>query len=442
MKIAATFPQVLFLSFVLSVPFQCALANGKPHLVEQQPIFDTSLMESRAPFKLEIKHTQYLFPEDPSLLLHGQAGVVDLRGKRKNQMLRGRVAQDNRDSTIKTLQYGVKSHFHADLRKLTAKSAPELSWLMDTQLAEARRKLAGQVAREAQLMNRQLKSPQPQAELPSMPRRANASPDESRALQAELAKSSQRDQRASASQLFRAAVSQAQEHAERVPTVPSKQFVIPSSGRAVFPGSPIPPAPKIDTSASERELSGQLARAKGQLPLVSRMGVELESARRRSRSLVSQAQPAMNAIMTSLRPIAHRDVPTASTAKQAEDRDTESVIQWDAWHARFANLARQPILEEVSKAGSPSGTSTVEITVWPNHHLAVHLTQKSNAAFDQAIVKAYQSLDGNPALEYPAGSRRSSVTFLIDNKHNETGVPSSVKSQTSVGDKEIVRHHP
>jgi hypothetical protein len=423
-------------------------------------------MDSRPQFSIGIEHTRYVFPEDPSLMQHGQAGVVDLRGTKKAQMLRGRVAQDIRDSTIKTREYGVKSHFYADLRKLTAKSAPELSWLMDTQLAEARRKLAGEVARDAQLMNRQLNSPQPQPTLPSMPARAKATPEESRALEAELAKSDQRDQRASASQQLRAALSRAQEQTARVPTVPGKQVVIPTSGQAGFPGSPLPPAPKVDTSAaerelaaqlakantksrlvasntqrnqavesipsapnvntaaSERELKGQLARAKGQIPLESRIGIEMESAKRRGQSVVSQAQPAMNAIMTSLRAIPHRDVPATATAEPADD-----------------DLASQPILKEVRESGAPSGTNTVEITVLPNHHLTVRLTQPGNAAFDRAMLKAYQSLDGNPALEYPPGSRRSSIIFLIDNKHKETGVPSSVRSQTSVGDKETVRHH-
>jgi hypothetical protein len=147
----------------------------------------------------------------------------------------------------------------------------------------------------------------------------------------------------------------------------------------------------------------------------------------------------MDAILTHLRKIPPASMPAANTAVSAQLDSTET-IQWDEWHSRFAGLARDPILLAVKKSGNPSGANTIEITVSADKHVTARIVTAGDKKFDQAILQAYQSLNHNPDLAFPAKSRRTSITFLIDNEHKRAGVPSGVDSQTSVGDKEVVHN--
>ncbi len=99
-----------------------------------------------------------------------------------------------------------------------------------------------------------------------------------------------------------------------------------------------------------------------------------------------------------------------------------------------------PILANVSKAKNPSGSNTIQITVWQDHRIEVKVTKTSTPIFDNAILNAYKTLAGNPGLEFPKHSRRKSITFLVDNEHKSAGVPSGVQSETSK-DREVVRYH-
>jgi hypothetical protein len=116
---------------------------------------------------------------------------------------------------------------------------------------------------------------------------------------------------------------------------------------------------------------------------------------------------------------------------------SDSTISWDWWYARIAKVSERRLLKAVAKRGNPLGSNTISITVWPNHRIAVSLVQGDDPDFDAATLEAYTSLDGNPTLEYPAGSQRKEVNFFIDNKHNTPGAISGVHSQTWVGDQEV-----
>jgi hypothetical protein len=56
-------------------------------------------------------------------------------------------------------------------------------------------------------------------------------------------------------------------------------------------------------------------------------------------------------------------------------------------------------------------------------------------------VEGYNSLDGNPALEFPAGSTRTKVTFQLDNEQDLTGPIGKVDSKTVTGDTETQYSH-
>lgn len=118
----------------------------------------------------------------------------------------------------------------------------------------------------------------------------------------------------------------------------------------------------------------------------------------------------------------------------------DTALSWDKWYAKMGSIIHDPLLRALDKHGNPSGANTVLVTVWKNHRLSIQVTQPSNAAFDQAVVEAYKSLDNNPAIEFPAGSCRTVVTYFIDNRHATEGTPIGITKQIIKGDKEY-RHY-
>ena len=115
----------------------------------------------------------------------------------------------------------------------------------------------------------------------------------------------------------------------------------------------------------------------------------------------------------------------------------EKLISWDNWYAKIAKSSETRLLKSLSKYGSPSGANTISIAVWPNHHLVARLVKSSNALFDRATLEAYQSLDGDNVLQYPEGSKRDEIKFLIDNKHRSPNAVSSVDTKSCTGDNEV-----
>ena len=533
MTTATKFLKALFLIImVLAIDCHAALAK-KPlrKLIMQTPIFDTSLVPpERSPFKLKIDHTDIVYPEDPSKVLHARTGIMDISAEQNGDILKGKVSEEHKDSLISTVEYGVKPRFFVDLRKLEAKYAPDLdlSKLLEGELSEARKRAAAEVARDERLMEAQLHALQPHSDMPNAPLQGSVSDEDAKRLKAELDKSRklvQLDARKDSERL-KLALNQAQipqlkmpplpdeenpdprkipasaSDGPRMPGFPDLQALIPKmpqlpkmsdvksmmpkmpdakdigakidsvipkiekvalpSVQSVIPNIKMPNIPKNNSNVSGRRLpppsqpepdlatpeklmNEQLAHAKLTVPANLDTSAELRAARERANAAVKGAQPAMNAILTQLRTSATLSLPNGTTATSAQvaeqnvDSDAKSIIEWDKWHARFADLAKAPILKAVNQTGNVQGANTVEITVLPSRKLTVRLLKSNKTAFDQAIVQAYRSLDGNSELAYPGGSRRSSITFYIDNKHMESGAPTGVKSQTSVGDKEVLK---
>ncbi|MBK9771598.1 MAG: hypothetical protein IPP57_12350 [Candidatus Obscuribacter sp.] len=76
------------------------------------------------------------------------------------------------------------------------------------------------------------------------------------------------------------------------------------------------------------------------------------------------------------------------------------------------------------------------MTVSTAHKLTVELLHPSNKSFDDAILNAYRCLDGNELLVLPAGSKRNSISVVVDKQREESGPVSQVHSNPIVGDKE------
>jgi hypothetical protein len=497
MQISKTLPRVALVIFAASLPLPIAVAKAAhPKRVKLKaivPIIDTSVIPKPTYFKLKIKHTQIIFPEDPARMLHGENKVVDLRAEVHQDELHGRVAAEEHASIISTHEHGVKPKFAVNLQALAAKFAPELGWLMETKIEEARRREAGAVETERQKMEQELRGRTPVV-APQIPANANASPQDSAALAAKLDEARLREQTA---QIPKAPAKKTEElpaianlgtpkiplatgqNPEKIPTVPDVKGKIPTAPNPkvemppskheslpdtetkiasgdlhipeVPPHSPlsiptpktlaapsIPSIPHTDTTPLQHQMNEEQAIAKLKTPSEPDLQAEVERAKKLGRETVRQAQPVMDAILTCLHKNPTYRMPTASNGAPPVEEDPSIVLEWTKWHVNFARLAHDPILKAIGESGNPAGNDTVEITVLPNHQVTVSLAKSSNRAFDQAMLKAYQSLDGNSDLAYPAGSRRISVTFSIDNKHDRTGAPSDVKSDTA-GDKEIVR---
>jgi len=132
------------------------------------------------------------------------------------------------------------------------------------------------------------------------------------------------------------------------------------------------------------------------------------------------------------------------TDVQADSTDTfptgdfQKVLSWDQWYARLAQSIQTPLVNAMDKNGNPAGYAKVRVTIWPNHRLKAELVSTGNPAFDNAVLEAYRSLDGNTVLEYPVGSERPVVTYLTENWHDTPGEATGVHSQPLTGDKEYI----
>jgi hypothetical protein len=447
-------------------------ARAKPEvlqgLVEEKPKFDVSL--SNYTFNLGIKRTQLLraqrrpilHAQDSMGLLHGDAhshvfrlqtaaqGVsLQSQSAKTGRALQGQVDKNGHPLNGKVVEnprspLNTIERFHApfqlDLRKLTAEVAPDIVSQMDAEIGQARSKTADIVARQEKEMEPKLQGRTPREDMPPLPAKTNATLGLSRTVDSEIAASKQNEDgaaRRAAKQLI-AEMSQSGVMRGGMPRIPGMKV-------ALMP-MPQPPAassqhsiPRTAVNQSEREMTAELARVNRQAPAASDLSAKLEGARSQARTNVAAAQPGLDAILTHSRCLPGTSFP--AVPKVTAQGDASDVVPWDEWHVRFAQLARDPILMSVSKAKNPSGFDTVEITVWPDHRLDVKLAKKSNAIFDRAILDAYKSLSGNPGLQFPKRSRRQNITFLVDNEHKGAGVPSGVQSQTSPGDKEVIRYH-
>ena len=463
----------------------------------QEPIFDASYLPERSRFDASIKYSRIVFPEDPENVLHGEAKMVDLQAGENRNMLRGGVSQEEKTSLIQTREYGIKPRFSVDLRKMEAKYAPDLARMFYSEIAAARRRAAAKVAKYEPEMQKELKGRLPITD--SIP--VHKASVDSKPLDAAIAKSQLEQEKARKDKMnpLEAAIDQARRLASglqqipnsgggelkfpRVPVGKPAAIPLPQGGPLAIPevkgkplampdvhgkplampdvhGKPLafpevnakplafpevtarplkfPEIPNTNTTVAMKDLEGKLINANKKIP-EAELTAEMERAKKRAHDAVKDGQPAMDAILTHLRVTPSISFPKDSTKESTPgDEDSVSIIKWDEWHAKFADLARKPILDAVHNSNNPGGSDTIEIVVKRDHTLSARITTPSNPEFDQAILQAYQSLNGNASLEFPTGSRRNAITFLIDNKH-AGGIPTAVKSQTTTGDQERLR---
>ncbi len=437
---------------IVSFPFDEVFAKTAKH--KKGPVLAPPLIplldapdRSRSPyFQIGIERKRYIYLRDPNGMLQARTGRFELSAQKS--LLRGRVSEEKHYSSIGTVEHGVRARFSVDLQELTASFAPSLSQLLAAKIETAKRKADDELPKSAKIMDQQLRAQRPSPGMPLLPPRVGLSdPTGSNSLESALAQSKSR--------AVQAMQREAQQLAHALPQSIGNDIAMPSFGKvtAQMPNgqgaSPLtmPTATKPDMSSAEQLMNGQLSSKKGKIPTDSAISAALKRASDNAQNSVQLAQPAMDSILTTLRTVPSLSLPNPAEADKAVKADLLSKndaimeIEWDKWHAHFAQLARSPILNAIGKNGNPKGSNTVEITVKSNRKVIVRLVTPGSEAFDRAMLQAYRSLDGKTDLVFPSGSRRTEITFLIDNKHTGSGTPSRVTSKTSVGDKETVRLH-
>jgi hypothetical protein len=454
----------------------------KRKLLKMEPIIDTSLVPKPSRFELQVNHTQIIYPDDPDKVLHGDSKIVDLTGEVKNDVLKGQALEEQLDSSVDTVEHDVKATFFVDLRKMAAKYAPDLNWMIESEIQSARLRSANEAERQEKLMQKELKARTPVPDIPSAqsPKNANATD-----LASAIAKAAAKEKNSSlnASKQLSQALDKANSdktpdlpkliaHAPSIPDsvsgsgpvvsipgasgLPVSMPAIPSTNSSiVIPeviANKVPskqeaqktnplklPLPKHGIPDLRHQLSDELVKASIKKPDTNALVAEMQKAQKKADALAKGAQTAMDMVLTSLKKIPELHFQSTKQPALAEPADTVSVVQWDKWHAHFAELAREPILKYMNSAGNPSGEDTVEITISNTQQLSARIVKPGAHEFDQSMLQAYRTLDGNADLHFPEGSRRKTITFQIDNKHMGKGAPVGVKSKTSIGDQEVLR---
>jgi TonB C terminal len=95
----------------------------------------------------------------------------------------------------------------------------------------------------------------------------------------------------------------------------------------------------------------------------------------------------------------------------AERGSKELVLAWEKWHKQLSGA----IYTKWSDMVTVPGMATLRLTVSRDRHIQVQMLHSSgNRIFDQSLVDAISSLDGNPGLTFPSQSLRQFVVLESD----------------------------
>ena len=89
---------------------------------------------------------------------------------------------------------------------------------------------------------------------------------------------------------------------------------------------------------------------------------------------------------------------------EADANSRVLTLAWEIWHKQ--------LIEAVHKRSDKSGTGVCEfvLTVTKDQHISVEILHSSGSQLVvQDLIRAVKSLDGNPGLAFPQGSRRQVV---------------------------------
>ncbi|MCC6978691.1 MAG: TonB C-terminal domain-containing protein [Candidatus Melainabacteria bacterium] len=95
----------------------------------------------------------------------------------------------------------------------------------------------------------------------------------------------------------------------------------------------------------------------------------------------------------------------------AEKNSREMVLAWERWHKQLS----EAIYTRWSEAADTPGRATIRLTVTKNLQLLpVIVSSSGSRRFDDGLMEAITSLNGNPGLTFPRKSQREKVEFETD----------------------------
>lgn len=95
----------------------------------------------------------------------------------------------------------------------------------------------------------------------------------------------------------------------------------------------------------------------------------------------------------------------------AERGSREMVLAWERWHKQLS----EAIYTRWSEAADTPGRATIRLTVTKNLQLIpVIVSSSGSRRFDDGLLEAIASLNGNPGLTFPRKSQRDKVEFETD----------------------------
>lgn len=95
----------------------------------------------------------------------------------------------------------------------------------------------------------------------------------------------------------------------------------------------------------------------------------------------------------------------------AERGSKEMVLAWERWHRQLSGA----IYERWQRVAQDAGRATLRVTVTKDHRIFAQVVRcDGGPAFEDQIMSAISSLNGNPGLTFPAKSERNQVSFEAD----------------------------
>jgi hypothetical protein len=392
-------------------------------------------------FQLGTVHNEIWAPVKPVSVLYGYAAATE--PEPAPMLLKGGVRYlDKPESTLATIQHMAQAHFLSNFTRLTPQLDQDVFHELKAQLTRTRPMLNAAIQKAELEMKAELAHSRPafQGKIDLFaPRAANA-------LVPRFDLQANKPDPLLAAKISRDRLEMERELSRPQLEIPSFSVYRPT-GRTDLSkemsdalSRARKPQKNTDLKLAERELQAELTYPKPVTPdLFTDLKLRAERRKKETEAQIAAAKPALEAVYTRLRQPAQLSTlaQLGLQSRVGEKAEIEKLISWDRWYAEVAKAYEPRLLRALRKRGNPSGSNTVSISVWPDLHLVVSLSHKSNPAFDAATLEAYKSLDGDSCLRYPQGSQRQKITFLIDNLHKSSRAISGVTSQTCRGDHEV-----
>jgi hypothetical protein len=129
--------------------------------------------------------------------------------------------------------------------------------------------------------------------------------------------------------------------------------------------------------------------------------------------------------------------PQPQLKPQLSDPIDESLL-WDRWYQHVNDLVCTELAKTMPNHGNPAGRNRIHITVWANHRIEARLVEGNNPRFNDAILEAYSSLNGNSDLEFPRGTHRKQNDYETAHIQEIPAITAAFDSKTIHGDRETL----